>query len=80
MFRRLGLSLVMGLMLASVLAASALGAANPARSSCFAQFVTSQEPGGVAESLLGNLAEAHPIGLNVISFTAPLKAPCFGEE
>lgn len=80
MIRRLGLSAVLGLLLVGSQAAVVLGAANPDRSSCLAQFTSYQGPGEVAESVTGNLAEAHPFGLNVVSFTAVLKAPCFGEE
>jgi hypothetical protein len=80
MSRRLSLSLVSALLLVSAQAAAVLGAANETHASCIAGFTTNQEPGGVADSILGNLEEAHPIGLTVISFTAVTKPPCFEEE
>jgi hypothetical protein len=79
MTRRLSLALGAALMLIAAQASAAFGAANQAASSCLAQFVSNQEPGGVAEAVTGNVAEAHPFGLVVISFTAVTKAPCFEE-
>ena len=55
-------------------------AADETNSSCFAQVVTGQGPGEIAESITSNLAEAHPIGFVVISFTAVIKPPCFEDE
>lgn len=80
MSRRLSLSLVSALLLISAQATAVLGAANETHASCFAGVTSNQEPGGVAESITGNLEEAHPIGLTVISFTATIKPPCFEEE
>lgn len=80
MIRRLSLSIAVALLLLGAQASAAFGVANEDSSSCLAQFVSNQGPGEVAESLTANLAEAHPIGLVIISFTAVNKAPCFGEE
>ncbi len=80
MIRRIGLSLAVALMLVAAQASAVFGAASEQHSSCLAQFTSNQGPGEVAGSITGNLAEAHPIGLVIISFTAPIKSPCFGEE
>ncbi len=58
-------------------ASAVLAAANEENSSCLAGFVSHQEAGGVAESITGNLEEAHPIGITIISYTATLKSPCW---
>jgi hypothetical protein len=79
MVRRLSTAAVVALSLLIAQATAAFAAANPAHSSCLAQFVSGQEPGDVGESITGNLADAHPFGIVVISFTAVLKAPCFEE-
>jgi hypothetical protein len=71
--------MVAALLLIAAQATAVLAAADDSSSSCLAQFITGQQPGGVADSILSNLDEAHPIGLNVISFTASIKAPCFEE-
>jgi hypothetical protein len=63
------------------LAPSASGAANPERANCLALFVSSQEPGEVGVSASSNAQdpEAHPFGLNIVSFTAHLGAAECGE-
>jgi hypothetical protein len=76
----MSLALAAALMLIGVQASSVLGAANESRASCLALFTSYQDPGDVAESITGNLAEAHPFGVIVVSFTAVNKAPCFEEE
>ena len=60
---------------------SASGAANPQHTNCLALFVSNAEPGGVGSSASSNAQnpEAHPLGLNVISFTAHLSEPDCGE-
>jgi hypothetical protein len=63
------------------LAPSASGAANPQHTNCLALFVSSQEPGEVGLSASSNAQdpEAHPFGLNIVSFTAHLGAAECGE-
>jgi hypothetical protein len=63
------------------LAPSASGAANLQHANCFALFVSNQEAGEVGLSASSNARdpEGHPLGLNVVSFTAHLREPdCFG--
>jgi hypothetical protein len=63
------------------LAPSASGAANPEQANCLALFVSNQGPGEVGLSASSNAQdpEAHPFGLNVISFTAHLSGADCGE-
>jgi hypothetical protein len=80
MRRRVALLLVTSLGVLGALTPSAPGAANPDRANCFALFVSNAEPGGVGSSASSNARdpEAHPFGLNVVSFTAHLSEPdCF---
>jgi hypothetical protein len=79
-FRRLSLALGAAILLIGIQASAAFGAANDDNASCLALFTSNQGPGEVAESVTGNLAEAHPFGVIVISYTATLKAPCFEED
>lgn len=79
MIRRLTVSMAAALLLIAVQASAVLAAANEDRSSCLAQFTSNQGPGEVGESVTSNLAEAHPFGIVIISFTATLKPPCFEE-
>ena len=79
--RRSLLALSATLALALGLSASASAAANPERANCFALFVSNQPAGDVGSSASSNARdpEGHPLGLNVISFTAHTRAPdCFG--
>jgi len=80
MIRRLTLSMAVALLLLAVQASAVFAAANEDHSSCLAQFTSNQGPGEVAGSVTSNLAEAHPFGIVVISFTAVMKPPCFEEE
>ena len=79
MTRRLIFAAGAALTLLAAQASAVLGAADETNSSCLAQFVSGQGPGDVAESVTSNLAEAHPFGVVVISFTAVGKSPCFEE-
>ena len=58
------------------LAPSASGAANPKTAPCFALFVSNQGPGEVGSSASSAAREARPLGLNVVSYSAHLRAPC----
>lgn len=81
MRRRIAVLLLASLGVLGALAPSASGAANPERANCLAFFVTGAEPGSVGGSASSNAQdpEAHPFGLNVISFTAHMRPPdCFG--
>jgi len=78
--RRLSLAFGAALLLIGIQASAVLGAANEDSASCLAQFTSNQGPGEVAGSVTGNLAEAHPFGVIVISYTAGMKSPCFEEE
>lgn len=80
MIRRLILSIGVALLLIAAQASAVFAAANEENSSCLAQYTSNQGPGEVADSVTSNLAEAHPFGIVVISFTAVTKAPCFEEE
>lgn len=79
MRRRAALLLLTSLGVLGALVPAASGAANPEHANCLALFVS--QPGGVGDSASSNAQdpEAHPFGLNVISFTAHLSEPeCFG--
>ena len=78
MRRRVIVLLLATLGVMGVLAPSASGAANAEHANCLADFVSNQEPGGVGSSASSNAQdpEAHPFGLNVISFTAHFRPPC----
>lgn len=81
MRHKAALLLLASLGVLGALAPSASGAANPDDANCLALFVSNSEPGGVGISASSNAQdpEAHPFGLNVISFTAHLSEPeCFG--
>lgn len=67
--------------LIGAIAPSATAAANPEHTNCLALFVSNEEPGEVGASASSNARdpEAHPFGLNVISFTAHLSAAECGE-
>jgi hypothetical protein len=79
MRRGVAVLLLASLGVLGALAPSASGAANPQYANCFALFVSNAEPGGVGSSASSNAQdpEARPLGLNVISFTAHLREPCF---
>ena len=79
MVRRFSFAVIVALTMVAAQVSTVLGAANETKSSCLAQFVSNQGPGEVAESVTSNLAEAHPFGVIVVSFTAVLKSPCFEE-
>jgi hypothetical protein len=81
MRRRLAVLMLASLGALGALAPSASGAANPAQANCFALFVSNTDPGGVGSSASSNAQdpEAHPLGLNVVSFTAHLSEPDCGE-
>ena len=81
MRQRVSVVLVASLGVLGALAPSAFGAANPERANCFALFVSNQPAGDVGDSASSNARdpEVHPLGLNLVSFTAHLRAPC-GEE
>jgi hypothetical protein len=77
MRRRVALLLLASLGVLGALAPSASGAANPQNANCFALFVSNAEPGSVGSSASSNAQdpEAHPFGLNVVSFTAHASEP-----
>jgi hypothetical protein len=79
--RRVAVLLLASLGALGALAPSASGAANPQRANCFALFVSNAEPGSVGSSASSNAQdpEAHPFGLNVVSFSAHLSEPDCGE-
>jgi hypothetical protein len=79
--RRVAVLLLASLGVLGTLAPSASGAANPEHTNCLALFVSNAEPGGVGTSASSNAQdpEAHPFGLNVVSFTAHLSEPDCGE-
>jgi hypothetical protein len=83
MRRRVALLLLATSGVFGALAPSAFGSANPEQANCLALFVSSQdqEPGDVGGSASSNAQdpEAHPFGLNVISFTAHLRAAECGD-
>jgi hypothetical protein len=58
------------------LAPSASGAANPEHAPCIALFTSNQPAGEVGASASSNAREARPFGLNVVSFSAHLRAAC----
>jgi hypothetical protein len=76
MRRRVGVVLVASLGVLGALAPSASGAANPQQAPCIALFTSNQPAGDVGSSASSNAREARPFGLNVISFSAHLRAPC----
>jgi hypothetical protein len=76
MRRRVGVVLVASLGALGALAPSASGAANPQQAPCIALFTSNQPAGDVGSSASSNAREARPFGLNVISFSAHLRAPC----
>ena len=77
MRRRMSLLLLASLGVVGALTPSATGSANPQRANCFALFVSNAEPGSVGSSASSNAQdpEAHPFGLNVVSFTAHANEP-----
>jgi hypothetical protein len=79
--RRVIVLLLASLGMLGALAPSASGAANPEQANCLALFVSDSEPGNVGSSASSNAQdpEAHPFGLNVISFTAHLSGSDCGE-
>jgi hypothetical protein len=81
MRRQVSVLLLATLGVLGALAPAASGAASPEQANCLALFVSNQEPGEVGESASSNAQdpEAHPFGLNVISFTAHLGADECGE-
>jgi hypothetical protein len=81
MQRQVSVLLIATLGVLGALAPSASGAANPQHTNCLALFVSSQEPGEVGLSASSNAQdpEAHPFGLNIVSFTAHLGAAECGE-
>jgi hypothetical protein len=76
MRRRVSVVLVASLGVLGALAPSASGAANPQQAPCIALFTSNQPAGDVGSSASSNAREARPFGLNVISFSAHLRAPC----
>ena len=70
------LSLAVAITALGLTAPSAFGAANPAKAPCIALFTSNQPAGQVGESASSNAREAHPFGLNVVSFSAQLREPC----
>ena len=60
----------------AVTASSASGAANSQQAPCIALFTSDQPAGEVGVSASSNAREARPFGLNVVSFSAHMRAPC----
>lgn len=83
MRRRVAVLLLASSGVFGALAPSAFGSGNPEQANCLALFVSSQdqEPGDVGVSASSNAQdpEAHPFGLNVVSFTARLGSAECGE-
>lgn len=81
MRRRLAVLLLASLGALGALSPPAWGAAPPQHANCLALFVSNAESGSVGSSASSNAQdpEAHPFGLNIISFTAHLSEPDCGE-
>ena len=60
----------------AVTAPSASGAANSQQAPCIALFTSNQPAGDVGVAASSNALEARPFGLNVVSGSAHLRAPC----
>jgi hypothetical protein len=80
LIRRLGLSALLALLAIGVQASAVFASANEEHGNCIAQFTSNQAPGEVAATISVLAREAHPFGVNVVSFTAVNFDPPCGEE
>jgi hypothetical protein len=78
--RRLGLAFLLALLVIGAQASAVFASANEEHGNCLAQFTSNQAPGDVGATISVLSREAHPFGVNVVSFTAVNFDPPCGEE